>query len=156
MPKGRRPCLDNEKRREICAILAVGCTRTIAARYVGCHVKTIRNTARRDAEFARAIEQAETKHEIMHLTHINKAAGEGRFWRAAAWALERRYPDRYARRRPHTITIEQMSHALDQFAGVVFEEVTDPEHRQRILQPIEELTAQLQQQIEKGAGHDRR
>ena len=32
---GRKPVLDDAKRREICAILAIGGTRRMAARYVG-------------------------------------------------------------------------------------------------------------------------
>jgi hypothetical protein len=143
MEPGRPPVLDDVKKREICAILAVGCSRVIAAQYVGCHPTTIRNTALRDEEFALQLGQAEVKHEILHLSHINSAAKEGRYWRAAAWALERKYPDRYARRDPNIITVEQISEVLAQFADVIFEEVTEPEYRQRILTRLNDLTAGL-------------
>jgi hypothetical protein len=147
-----RLVLTEVKRREICAILAVGCTRTVAARYVGCHVDTIRRTALKDPEFAEALEAAESQHEIGHLTHINAAAKEGRYWRAAAWALERKYPDRYGRRKARTLTVDQMSQAIAQFADVIFEEVTDPELQERIFARLRELTAELQASASKGAG----
>ena len=51
---GRPPVLDDAKRREICAILAMGGNRETAARYVGCHRTTIANTAERDEEIGRA------------------------------------------------------------------------------------------------------
>jgi hypothetical protein len=151
MEMGRRPVLDDGKKRDICTILAVGCTRQIAARYVGCHTSTIRRTALRDEEFALALRQAESKHEILHLSHINTAAKEGRYWRAAAWALERKYPGRYGQRRPHMFTIDQIAQVLGQFADVVSEEVPEAEYRQRILARLTDLTAGLQASATKGA-----
>ncbi len=148
-PRGRT-ALTEVKRREICAILAVGCTRTAAARYVGCHPDTIRNTAKREPDFAAALVQAESQHEIRHLTHINAAAKEGRYWRAAAWALERVNPDRYAGRRPHTITVQQISEVLSQFAGVMLEEVSDPELQKRVFARLSDLTSELKALAENG------
>jgi hypothetical protein len=136
--------LDEFMMREICAILAVGCGRATAAQYVGCHPDTIRNTAQRDPQFAAELERAESKHEVKHLAFINKAAEEGRYWRAAAWALERKYPGRYGRRRPDTFTIEQVSHVLAQFAGVILDEVSEEAQRGRILARLSALTVRLQ------------
>jgi hypothetical protein len=150
MEPGRPPVLDDGKKREICAILAVGCSRAVAARYVGCHPGTIRNTALREEEFALQLEQAESRHEILHLSHINSAAKEGRYWRAAAWALERKYPDRYGQRHPDVITIEQISQVLAQFADVIFEEIEEPEYRQRVLARLTDLTAGLNAAPAKG------
>jgi hypothetical protein len=150
MESSPRSKLTEVKRREICAILAVGCSRTAAARYVGCHPDTIRNTAKREPEFAAEIEQAESQHEIRHLTHINAAAKEGRYWRAAAWALERTYPDRYGRRRPHTLNLDQMSQVLAQFAGVILEEVTDEQTQERVFARLADLTSELQSLAVKG------
>ncbi len=44
--------LDDGKKRDICLILSLGGTRQMAAHYVGCSVRTIRNTAHRDPLFA--------------------------------------------------------------------------------------------------------
>ena len=141
---GRPPSLDDVKQSAICAVLAMGGTRAIAASYVGCHPDTIRNTALRDEAFALALEAAESKHEVAQLSHINKAGQEGRHWRAAAWVLEHRYPSRYGKRRPDLFTLEQVAHVLTQFAEVILDEVTDPEAREQILARLAELTAGLQ------------
>jgi len=151
MEKGRKRLLDEGKQREICAILAVGCSRQTAARYVGCHRITILRTARVDEKFRRSILHAESQHEILHLTHINKAAKEGRYWRAAAWALERKYPSRYSQRDPHLFTLEQVSQVLSQFADVITSEVRKAADRKRILARLSDLTAGLQTSA-KGAG----
>ena len=150
METGRPPILDEVKKREICAILTVGCTRAVAAQYVGCCTKTIRNTAQRDSEFALDLQRAETSDEIAHLANINRAAKEGRYWRAAAWALERKYPNRYAQRLPHTFTIDQVAQILAQFADVIVEEVSDAESRDGIMNRLSDLTAGLQAAAESG------
>jgi len=96
--------LDDAKKREIVAILTVGCGRTVAARYVGCCAATIRRAMLKDPEFGERVGRAETSMEIAHLKNINTAAADVRYWRAAAWALERRFPQRYGQRKSGTIT----------------------------------------------------
>ena len=76
---GRPPVLDQVKRGQICAILAVGSTRTVAARYVGCAVSTIRATAIRDPEFLAQLQHAESRHEVGHLQAIQAAATSGKY-----------------------------------------------------------------------------
>lgn len=134
-----RRFLDAVKKREICAIVAMGCSRIIAARYVGCHPDTIRRTAKIDEQFAEALEQAESQHEVLQLSHINKAAKDGRYWRAAAWTLERKYPSRYGNNPPHLFTIEQVSHVLQQFSEMILEEISDSEQQNRILTRVVDL-----------------
>lgn len=141
---GRPRALDAAKKRDICAILAMGGTRATAARFVGCHPDTIRNTALREEEFAQDLEQAESKHEVAQLAYINNAGKDHRFWRAAAWALEHRYPRRYGRGTAGLYTLEQITHVLTQFAGVILAEVSDDEQRQQILARLETLTSELQ------------
>ncbi len=114
--KTRKPLLDDAKQREICAILSVGGTRSVAAKYVGCCVDTIRRTALRDKVFAERIQKAEPSTEITFLKSIQTAAKESRNWRAAAWALEHLFPERYARRANSPLTREQITEILTQFA----------------------------------------
>ena len=61
---GRRSVLDEFKKREILAIVFVGCSRRTAARYVGCAVSTIANTAGRDPDFDEQLRKAEQQAEI--------------------------------------------------------------------------------------------
>jgi len=140
---GRRPVLDQFKKREILALLTVGCSRRTAARYVGCATSTIQNTALRDAAFADELRRAEYKSEIGYLKSIQNAAKQEKYWRAAAWALERRNPQDFARRGPDVITVDQIKQILAQFAAIIVEEVPVAKHRKSILKRLGAMTAGL-------------
>jgi len=76
-------------------------------------------------------------------TRSQRAARKEQYWRAAAWALERTFPERYGRRDPEAITIEQLTRLLSRFADIIVEEVPVAAHRKRILKRLERLTAGL-------------
>jgi hypothetical protein len=103
------PILDSVKQAEICAVLAVGGTRKMAARLVGCSPRTIRRTAARDPVFAERLTRTELSPEIKFLKNIADAAADKKYWRAAAWALERIHPNRYASRKPDTVSIDYIT-----------------------------------------------
>jgi hypothetical protein len=88
----REGALDQAKRATIVAILTNGSSRRIAARYVGCSPSTISRTAERDPQFAEQIERAEQSAEILALRNLRNASSHERYWRAAAWLLERKNP----------------------------------------------------------------
>jgi hypothetical protein len=142
---GRPPVLNADKKREILAILSVGCRRRVAAAYVGCTVATIRNTARRDPDFARQLSHAENKAEVVYLTNIRKAAEKEQYWRAAAWALERINPEDYVLRRPGTVTVDQLENLLAQVAKTILAPIADVQVREQILSRLEALIASLAQ-----------
>ena len=54
-------------------------------------------TADQKREFVEAIEKAEGDAAVQWLAKIEKAASDGE-WTAAAWKLERRYPNEYGRK----------------------------------------------------------
>jgi hypothetical protein len=135
--------LDETRQREILAILPVGCSRRTAARYVGCAVSTIQNTADRDPSFAEKLRQAEYQHEFAYLRNIQQAAKKPQYWRAAAWVLERVVPEKYARRGPDVITIDQIKQVLAQFAEIIVAEVPVAKYRQKIIKRLESLTKSL-------------
>jgi hypothetical protein len=89
---GRPVVLDETKRRMIIALLMNGSSRRMAAGFVGCAPSTITRTAARDAEFAAQLARAEGNAETEALSLIRKAAHKERYWRAAAWLLERKNP----------------------------------------------------------------
>ena len=142
--RGRPRILDGYKRREILAILAVGGTRQLAASYVGCALNTIENTANRCPEFAEKLRRKEQSFEFAYLENIRKAAQESRYWRAAAWALERLRPDRYAHRSPEVITLDQIRRLMAQLAGLISEEVPE-RYRKNVLKRLGAVFADLGQ-----------
>ncbi len=133
--------LDENQQRDICAILTVGGTRRMAAEYAGCHIEAIRRTALADRDFALRIRKAEVGPEITLLRNIQVAASDPKQWRAAAWALERLYPDRYARRPPDAIGPEQLEEIIRQLGQIVVGEVPVKRFRERVLARLVELTA---------------
>lgn len=135
--------LDEIKQREILAILSVGCSRRTAARYVGCAHSTIQRTAHRDPEFAAKLRQAENRQEFTYLGNIQQAARKPQYWRAAAWVLERVFPEKYARRGPDVITVDQIRQVLAQFAQIIVAEVPVAKYRQKIIKRLEALTRSL-------------
>ena len=151
---GRHPVLDAAKKREILAIIAVGCSRTVAAAYVGCAISTIQNTADRDPTFAEKLRQAACATELGLLKSIRNAAAKEQYWRAAAWALERRFPERYALRGPDVITLEQVTELLGQFSDIVTEEVPG-RFRKGVLKRLEELARSLGEPVGQGADEQR-
>jgi hypothetical protein len=142
--RGRPRILDGYKRREILAILSVGGTRQVAASYVGCALSTIENTAKRSPEFAERLRRSEQSFEVEYLDNIRRAAKESKYWRAAAWALERLRPDRYAHRSPDVITLDQIRRLMAQLAGLISEEVPE-RYRKNVLKRLGAVFADLGQ-----------
>lgn len=128
----RKRKLDESKKREICAIVAVGASRSTAARYVGCSVATIRRETHLDADFRERLLHHEALHEISQLKNIHTASHDNKNWRAAAWTLERIYPDRYQSRPPQTVSREQMINAMWELGRIIAEEVPDPSCKKAI------------------------
>lgn len=140
--RGRPPVLDEGKRREILALVSVGCSQNMAAHYVGCAPDTIQNTAKRDPKFAEKLNHAKCNAELGLVQNIRNAAKKEQYWRAAAWALERWFPEKYARRGPDVITVDQIGVLLSQFSGMIVEHV--PERcRQRLLKKMDALALRL-------------
>ncbi|HUT94889.1 MAG TPA: hypothetical protein VMY37_35855 [Thermoguttaceae bacterium] len=147
--RGRRPVLDEFKRREILAILAVGGSRRTAASYVGCALSTIQNTADRDLQFTQNLGQAEHQAEIAYLKSIQKAARKEQYWRAAAWVLERKNPDDFARRRPNVFTPDQITLILARFAEIVVNEVPVAAYRKNVLKKLDAMIVDLRRSVPK-------
>lgn len=133
---GSRWYLDSVRQREVCAIVGVGCSRWAAAKYVGCSPETIRRTALRDTAFGEQLRKAETGLELRFLQQIQQAAREPKYWRAAAWALERKYPERYERRKGEAISEGEMAGLVIELVAVVSHEVSDLEMRKRIVERL--------------------
>src|SRR5436190_12833399 len=91
--RGPQGVLDEYKKREICALLTLGSSRAVAARFVGCAPNTIKNTAKREPEFAYRMKRAKANCEKECLRNIFHSGTKS--WRASAWILERTRPQQY-------------------------------------------------------------
>lgn len=100
-PGGRpRKLADKLPREKIYAILSIGGSRTDAAKSLGVSMVTMQSEAKRDPEFLRGMEKAEAQGKLELLRKIKGAAP----WQAAAWMLERKYPQEFARMDRHEHT----------------------------------------------------
>jgi transposase len=100
--RGRKPKYSQEVQDRIVTAIKMGCTFELAANYGGISTTTFYEWINTNPDFADAIKGAEGQAAVNWLTLIEKAAlpnedGTGGSWQAAAWKLERRYPQQYGR-----------------------------------------------------------
>jgi hypothetical protein len=114
----------------VVALVAQGYSLTKAAQYVGCTVKTIRNDAQRNPEFAEQIRSFQLSSRLQPLRNV-RAAGSNH-WRAAAWMLERIEPERFARRNSAAFDTKQLRQLLHEVLQIIDIEAVDPTQHERI------------------------
>lgn len=111
---GRRPIPIEEYIDKLEHALGLGATYELAALYAGISVSTFQRwrhqatQAREGTPLARLRDQllaAEGQAVVNWLQQIETVAKEGN-WQAAAWKLERRYPDAYGRRAQVDLTVQ--------------------------------------------------
>jgi hypothetical protein len=134
-----REVLDAKKRTRICGLLALGYSRRMAAEHVGCDPSTITRTAKRDENFRQQLAAAQADADIEALKLIRRTADQEKYWRAAAWILERRNPDEYGRRPPNSFSGEQVMQILARVLQVVMPSVPS--------QDVEEVMSQFEEEL---------
>jgi hypothetical protein len=142
----RSPLTDAQK-REACLILSIGCDRDTVANYVGCSASDIRQAMLQDERFAGDVRRAEAGIELSHMRNIQNAAKDEKNWRVSVWWLERRAPERYARRNSSAVTTRQLENIVAWLVEAVMEEVQEPADRDRLVSRLERLAATLQQAL---------
>lgn len=93
---------------KILKALAVGAPYTHACNYAGIGFDAFNEWRAKYPEFSESIKEAEGRAVTGWLAKIEKAASDGN-WQAAAWKLERRYPQEFGRQDKVTIDV----HAID-------------------------------------------
>ncbi len=111
-PTPRKGVLGDEKKAHAILLIASGLSRREAAGYVRCAHTTIGRTAARDPDFAAKLALAEATSHVKAVSAIRGAMADPKYWRAAAWVLERRSPEEYARRDPNSFTADQVMSLL--------------------------------------------
>ena len=123
-PKPGRPeILDEIAKIKVLGLLELGHSRRAAARLLGCAANTITRAAARDPEFFAKLADAESQADSEALKLIRQTARQERYWRAAAWVLERRNPEDYGRRDPHTFSGDQVQEKFLRFLYAILPDV---------------------------------
>ena len=79
------------------------------------------------------------------MNNIREAARKEQYWRAAAWILERCFPERYAARGPDVITVPQIVQMLTELAAIIVAEIPIDRHRKAVMQRFDQLRRELSQ-----------
>lgn len=114
-------------RRPSCALSAWASRASVAARAAGCSKDTIRRRLQRKPAFLARVEEAEGQAQQMLLNLVLGAAAKKlpNTWQAAAWMLERRWPDLYGQRNRIEISLDVRREAkrIADELGISVEEV---------------------------------
>jgi len=133
--------LTPEVQKRICDAVAIGATYDLAAKYGGVSYESLRLLREKSPAFAAALQEAEGRGAIGWLAKIERAANEGT-WQAAAWKLERRYPQEYGRTvNEHTGPGGGPIRQTTEHTGVVEVKAVDYRHSIRALAPPDEEAA---------------
>ena len=93
---GSRRKINAEITAKLVEAIKSGSTNRLACQYAGIGQTTFYETLQIDAEFAKAIKGAEASGAMKFLSRITDASELQ--WQAAAWMLERRFPEEYGKR----------------------------------------------------------
>jgi hypothetical protein len=134
---GRPHALDDTKRREICALISAGCGIEGAAKYIGCAASTIRRHAARSPQFGEELRRAHLSAELAPLQLMRESARK--YWRAAAWLLERTNPQRFAKQNVRFLKPEQINQFIEMMRDIVREEIPNKAVRLRVARRLGEI-----------------
>jgi len=134
----KRKRLTLKEQSEALAILSAGCSRAATARCVRCTPYILRREMIENPKFAEQVAKAEEGIELFYLARIRSASLKEQHWRAAAWALERRLPDRYGVKKSENLTAEQTRKFMAACLQVIADELPNDELRTKILNRLTE------------------
>ena len=104
---GRKTKKTPERVERLLSNLREGLSQAASISQAGIAKTTFYNWLKDDEQFKADVEAAEDFAEAVQIAQI-KALGEAKMdWRAYAWLLERRFPDRWSAKRQAEVTINQ-------------------------------------------------
>jgi L-fucose isomerase-like protein len=145
MAKSKSNGISKSERTVALALLAVGISRESASLSIGKPSQAIAELFQSDPAFAKEVLKAEMEAEQYYISRLREASQDPRGWRAAAWMLERRQPERYGVCKPETLTKELLEKFINYFFTVLVEEVPDAEIRKRIQERMKQYV-QIEEQ----------
>jgi hypothetical protein len=90
---------------------------------------------------------AEQNADIDALRSLRVAARKPRYWRAAAWLLERRNPDDFARRTPNTYTLAEFSGCIAIVANALTRDLPE-ETYERLMKELDRLHEMTKEDVQ--------
>ncbi|MCA9237527.1 MAG: hypothetical protein KDA44_18765 [Planctomycetales bacterium] len=135
--------LTEQQQHELAALASMGCDRQTGCHYVGCTAGELLRTLHARPEFAARLLRSEASAEVTHMRCVHDAVKEGKQWRASVWWLERRAPDRFARKPTASLTTDELQAAIEQLTAAIAEEIADPLLRQRVKDRLQQIAAEL-------------
>ena len=133
----------DEQKRECCLMLSIGCDRETACNYLGVTAEQLRSEMQLDVDFLKKLLRAEATPEFNHMRNLYNAAKDEKHWRASVWWLERRAPERYARRAPNAVTPSQLQQVIATLTEAIAGEVNNQQDRRRVLARLEQIAVSL-------------
>lgn len=120
-----------------------GCDRETACNYLGKTAVELRDQLSHDQEFHKQLLHAEAAPEFYHMRNLYNAAKDEKHWRVSVWWLERRAPERFARRAPGALTAQQLRKVIEELADTIVGEVDDPQNRERLLGKLVQIAEEV-------------
>jgi hypothetical protein len=139
--------LTRQQKDTICGILSVGCDRQTAADYVGCSLADMRCQMQHDGQFLADVRRAEAGTELSHMRIVQETAKTKKDWRASVWWLERRSPERFARRSPGAITMRQLKSFVAILVDALRENIASHEDRDRVIARLKAIAESVEQML---------
>ena len=134
--------LDSFERSRIVELLRMGCPRAAGAKYLGLTAEELEAEVARDEALAKELLRTEGTAVLLHMGNVRKAANDEKNWRTSVWWLEQQARlDRAAGLHGASLH-EAVREALDRFAELIVNEITDPARRQRVLTQLINITTE--------------
>lgn len=87
----------------------------------GVGVTTFRDWRRASPSLSVALKKAESEFELKHIQNISVHASDD--WKASAWVLERKFPERYAKREAPEVKVRQTVEVSQPVAAITVDDL---------------------------------
>jgi hypothetical protein len=139
---GSKPCLDEKRQADVCAVVAMGCTLQTAADFVGVGRRTVYRTALKNSAFGDALRKARSRGEITLVRTVQESALKAGEWKAATWLLAHCFRDKYYKRQ-RGIPVDQVQLLVQRITEALLGEVRDPADRKRMMARIAQICREV-------------
>jgi hypothetical protein len=132
--------LEPMEQATLCNLVRMGCSREAGAKYVGLTLEQLEAEIARDEALAKELLRAEGAAVLMHMGNVRKAANDEKNWRTSVWWLEQQARLGKSAGTTGPDLHEAVREALERFAALIVEEITDVERRERVLTQLINIT----------------